>query len=512
MRFSRPQSSLYAIPLALFVLTQAVWGGTLEGLNLKLKGKGWYQFGRIMHSSDTLVSQYNYNDNFIHSPGAQFTIIADMGEHWDGAMGLGGYQSQDPQGGIFNSTQRKSELGFNVFITEAKFAYSLGDKQAPVLQGTFGLFPFVYNPDTKNLGGYLLRGPVYPGILMSEFESKQFDSSIANTLGFNLKSVWGGFKQDIILKSETDLPPLFDFSLAYLAQFEIKNFFTVGMGVNFHRLLPMKSELTNMTDVGFKKDNRSVLSVHHPYQQKYIYVPTDTVAFNANGTLKANFAGRDSLNGTFTKLDDTTYIWASRDTTVFSHQGTKIMGRFSFDPKFIFGSGPFGLNDWKVYGEAAIIGTKNYPGVYENIMERIPVMVGFNVPTFGFLDDCALEVEWYRAKFRDDYYKLVKETSPIPVSNHTQEYDRKADALGRLESDTTIAFADVDVEHMTKDDLKWSLYISKTVQKYAKLSFQIANDHYRPWENSPSGATTRYESAFTELGDYYATMKIGFTF
>lgn len=490
-----------------------------EGLQLNLSGKGWVEFGRVMHSSDTLVSRYNYNDNFIERPGAQFTILAQMGDHWDGAMGLGGYQSQDPQGGIYNSTQRKSETGFNVYITQAKFAYTLGEtlgeKEAPPLKVTFGLFPFVYNPNVRNLGEYLLRGPVYPGIVMSNFESRQIDPSIANTLGINIKSTLHGFTQDLILKSETDLPPLFDFSLAYLAQYEVKGLFTIGFGVNFSRLLPMKPELTNLTDPGFKKDNRSVLSAHSPYQQKYIYVLSDTVAFNADGTLKPNAAHHDSTNGTFTKLDDTTAIWSSRDTTTFTHKGTKVMGRFSFDPKFLFygaGHGPFGANDLKIYGEAAIIGTRNYPGVYTDIMQRIPVMMGFNIPTFGLLDDCALEVEWYGAKFRDDYFKLVKETSPIPVSNHTQEYDRKPDAQGRLESDSTIAFADVDVEHMTKDDWKWSLYMSKTVQKYVKVSFQVANDHYRPWENSASGNTTRYESAFTELRDYYAMMKIGFTF
>jgi hypothetical protein len=277
----------------------------------------------------------------------------------------------------------------------------------------------------------------------------------------------------------------------------------------------MKPELTNLTDPAFMKDNRSVLSVRHPYQQKYIYVPTDTLQFNTDGTQKPDASGHSAADGTLTKLDDTTFIWSSRDTTLFSHRGIKLMGRFSFDPKYLLyqgGHGPFGANDWKIYGEAAVIGTRNYPGVYENISERIPVMVGFNIPTFGFLDDCALEVEWYGAKFRDDYYKLVKETSPIPVSNHALEYDRKADSLGRLESDTTIAFADVDVEHMTKDDWKWSLYMSKTIEKYVKVSFQLANDHYRPWEGTPSGATSRYESAFTELRDYYAMMKIGFTF
>ena len=483
-----------------------------DASRLRLSGKGWYQFGRVMHSSDTLVSTYDYNDNFVHSPGAQFTILADIGAHWDGAMGLGGYSTQDPQGGIYNSQQRKNEVGFQVYVTQAKFAYTLGDKEAPLLQSTFGLFPFIYNPDVRNLGEYLLRGPVYPGIVFSEFESKRIDPTIANTLGLNLKSVLGGFKQDLILKSETDLPPLFDFSLAYLAEYSVKGLFSIGAGVNFHRLLPMKSDLTNLTDAGFRKDNRSPLSAKTPYQQKYIYVPADTVAFNADGTLKPNAAGRDSSNGTFTKLDDTTYIWSSRDTTVLTHRGTKVMGRFSFDPKGLFGAGPFGPNDLKIYGEAALIGVRNYPGVYTKRSERIPFMVGFNIPTFGLLDDCALEVEHYGARFRDDYYKITKETSPIPVSNHNQEYDRKADALGRLESDTTIAFADADVENMTKDDLKWSLYMSKTLRKYVRISVQAANDHYRPWEDSPSGATTRYESAFTTMKDWYLMTKIGFTF
>jgi hypothetical protein len=501
-----------AAAIALGASSQAAWGIDADNLRLKLSGKGWYQFGKVMHSSDTLVGQYDYNGNFIHRPGAQFTILADLGEHWDGAMGLGGFETQDPQGGIYNSTQRKSETGFKVYVTQANFAYTLGAKDAPLLKGTFGLFPFVYNPDVKNLGEYLLRGPVYPGIIMSGFESNQIDPTISNTLGLNLKSTLGGFTQDVVFKSETDLPPQFDFSLAYLAQYEKKGAFSVGFGVNFYRLLPMKPALTNLTDPAFMKDNRSALSVHHPYEQKYIYVPTDTVAFNADGTLRANARGHDSTNGTFTKVDDTTAIWSSRDTTLLSHRGTKLMGRFSFDPKFLFGRGPFGPNDLRIYGEAAVIGTRNYPGVYENISERIPVMFGFNIPTFGLLDDCALEVEWYGAKFRDDYYKLVKETSPIPVSNHSQEYDRKADAQGRLESDTTIAFSDVDVEHTTKDDLKWSLYMSKTLQNVVKISLQIANDHYRPWEDSPSGATTRYESAFTDPADYYAMMRIGFTF
>lgn len=483
-----------------------------DALKLKLSGKGWYEFGRVMSSSDTLVSKYNYNDNFIHSPGAQFTILAEIGERWDGAMGMGGYETQAPQGSVANSVQRKSETGFKVYVTQANFSHTLGDKSAPLLKTTFGLFPFLYNPDIKNFGEYLMRGPVYPGVIFSEFESKRIDPTVANTLGFNFKSVLGGFTQDLVFKSETDLVPLFDFSLAYVAQFAVKDVFSFGLGVNFHRLLAIKPGLTDLTDESFQKDNRNPVTVKHPFYQRYIYVPMDTVSFAPDGTLLPNAAGRDSVNGTFARLDDTTYIWSSRDTTRLTHRGTKVMARFSFDPKGVFGRGPFGANDLKIYGEAALIGVKDYPGVYEKRMERIPVMMGFNIPTFGLLDDCAFEMEWYGSRIRDDYYKIEKETSPIPRSNHSQEYDRQADALGRLTTDTTKMFADVDVHNMTTDDVKWSLYLSKTFMRNAKVSFQVANDHFRPWEDNPLGATDRYESAFTRISDYYTMMKIGFTF
>jgi hypothetical protein len=75
-----------------------------------------------------------------------------------------------------------------------------------------------------------------------------------------------------------------------------------------------------------------------------------------------------------------------------------------------------------------------------------------------------------------------------------------------------VAFSDFDVENMHEDDWKWSLYLAKTLSGRVRLSMQAASDHYRPWEDAPSGAATRYESAFTTLKDWYLMSKIGFTF
>ncbi len=514
----------FYISLLTLLVTFAISNGE-DNLKLKLSGKGWYQAGYIGSSSDTVGnSKYYYDNNYINSPGAQFTILSDIGESWDGAMGFGGYEIQSPQGRPSNAQSRPvfNEVGFRYYVTQAKLAYHYGEKASPLFLGSLGLFPYIYNPDSKSFGGYLTRGPVYPGLLYSEFEAKDFDPSIANTLGFNLRSNIGGFSFDLIFKSETDILPVFDFSLISVAQYKYKNIFSIGIGVNFFRLIAMKPELTDLTDPSFK-ETQTTDQVKSPYNRNFVYVPIDTVKHNANGsyTTKNNQA-RDSLTGVITAMPtsttDSLYLWASNDTTRLSHRGIKLMARSSISFKELFGFDKMGENDLKLYSEIAVIGWKNYPGVYEKRSERIPIMVGFGIPTFKILDECNFEVEWYGAKFRNDGYKLEKRGSPIPVSNSNQEYNRSADSTGGLIVEEvpipSLKFADYNVENMVNDNWKWSFYMSKTLQQYIKLSFQIANDHYRPWASDSPNAfdSKRYESAFTKLTDYYTMFKIGFTF
>lgn len=510
-------------PVATLLSAFAAYGA-MDDLKLTLSAKGWYQAGYIARSSDTLAGSYYYDDNYINSPGAQFTILADIGEHWEGAMGFGGNEIQSPQGRPSNAQSRPifNEVGFRYYVTQAKLAYHYGDKASPAFLGSLGLFPYIYNPDMKSFGGYLTRGPVYPGLLYSEFEAKDADPTVANTLGLNLRTNLGGFTYDLILKSETDVLPVFDFSLISVAQYSYKKTFSIGFGVNFFRLIAMKPELTDLTDPSFK-ETLTTDQIKSPSYRKFVYVPIDTVKLNANGsyTTKANQV-RDTASGTIvptgTSGTDSIYLWASDDTTRLTHRGIKLMARGSISFKELFGIESLGENDLKLYSEVAVIGWKNYAGVYEKRGERIPVMVGFGIPTFGLLDECNAEVEWYGAKFRNDGYKLEKRGSPIPVSNSNQEYYRGADASGTLLVEDSpragLKFSDYDVENMVQDDWKWSLYMSKSFQKYVKLSFQVANDHYHPWASDSPNAfdSKRYESAFTRLTDYYTMFKIGVTF
>ncbi|MDZ7262100.1 MAG: hypothetical protein ONB05_08355 [candidate division KSB1 bacterium] len=66
----------------------------------------------------------------------------------------------------------------------------------------------------------------------------------------------------------------------------------------------------------------------------------------------------------------------------YTFGGTKVMARIAFDPKPLLPWNFFGRRDVRIYGEMAVLGIKNYPRYYEKITERMPVMLGFNIPAF----------------------------------------------------------------------------------------------------------------------------------
>jgi hypothetical protein len=461
-----------------------------EEAKLYLKGSGWYQFGRIMHSTDTLNPVFNYDGNWEQNSGAQFTVIADIDEHMQGAMGLGGMQFHSAQGTPYNAANNALfTFGFAPYITEARMTYFFGEREHSPFTINFGLFPYQYNKDVKNLGAYLFRGPVYPGVLISEFESKSLDTTIGNILGLQVRNNIGeNFTHDLIFRSETEYPPVFDVSIAYVANLKLGKMFELGAGVNFNRAIPMVAAATNLTDTGaFKISNTGP----GRYDNNYAYLQPHVIGKKSDG------------------ITDSIYY----DTTLLSHQGIKVMGRFSFDPKPIFSDGDDGIlgpNDLKLYGEAAVIGIKSYKGVFPDIKQRIPVMAGFVIPTFRLLDELSLEVEYYAAPFRDDLRRLIAEADPTPQGNGN--YSRQPDSAGNYHG---VKFEDpYDVTKMRKDNLKWSVHGSRTFANCFRLSFQAANDHFKPNTqlNSDPALVTQMESAFTTLKDWYLMMNMGFFF
>lgn len=430
-----------------------------QAVPLEVNGKGWFESGRVMRSSDTL--QYDLNGSWLQSSGAQFTTVADLGEGWEGAFGFGAYQvnhSLASAQGLKNQPKFLAVTMYKSYITQASLSYTRDDL---ALSGdrfglTFGNFSHHYNRDARNFGSYLLRGPVYPGILQSGYGDFGTDTSRANVLGVRARYAHHGFTHDLLFMNEKDLPPTFDWSLGYIGSYRFLGAFEVGVGVNFYRLLPSNPDLMQPGKL--------------PGGQ---YEPS---------------------------LYDTTGTGAGGDTLFYTHQGVKLMGMFSVDLKKWLGTGRMSEQDLRLYGEAAVLGVKDYGTYYDDIARRMPVMMGFNVPTFGVLDLLSVEVEWYGTPYKND---LANIGNPGSIVAEWTTLDRP------IPSPAPIAYAD-----SSRDDWKWSVTAEKTLRRHIQLTAQVANDHFRPRPIATglitSGGGT--SAAFTTSRDWYFTFRVGYFF
>ncbi|MDD5675609.1 MAG: hypothetical protein PHC61_15675 [Chitinivibrionales bacterium] len=415
-----------------------------------LQGAGWIQFGRIMHSTDT--SNADSRNNWMESGGALFSVTADISERLKGNAGLGIMMSY-PAMGTLASAKQMSKL-LIPFVTQANLVYSLGNLENPWLKISAGIFPFKADPYVQDLGEYLTRGLVYPGFLFSGFEcsgASIYGIGIHNSLGNNV------FNQDLVLSSETEIKPYFDYSLIYSGSCRLFNSLEIGAGVNFYHLLSINEKLTTPGS----------------------YITQESAT--PNSPYSGNYISVDTANG-------------KADTTHYTFRGIRPMARLAFDPKTLFNSSAFGEKDLILYCEGAVEGVQNYGSVYNDIMRRIPIMAGFNIPTFKILNVLSLEVEWYGSRYRNDFQKVDNNISPIPcqISKYNPPYDS-----------TIINF------DPSTDDAKWALYASKTIKKNVVLSAQVANDHVRL---GGTGWIPSYSEALTTMKDRYWMAKMAFFF
>lgn len=448
-----------------------------NGFDIRFHGAGWMQAGTVGSTSDTLTSKNDYAGNYLENAGALFNMEFGFSENMEGVLGIGAIKAHNPLGSRNVGNLEGVQLGNFAFVNMARTTWNMGGlgTRSP-LQVTTGLFAYKYDDNIRNLGLYLIRGAVYPQILQSGFETKEMVGS-ANMLGAHLRNCIGeGFTQDLLLVSETELKPKYDFSLIYVGTLKLGDMFEIGGGANFYHLIPVRSKATTPTEADFDPDQFQREGPPNELDRIYAIDKDTTVLAPADRPTP----------------DDSLRI--AREW--YSHRGVKVMGRFAFDPKGLFGGiDGMGPNEMKIYGEAAIIGVKSYERIYRNITERIPVMVGFNVPTFRWLDDFAVEVEWFDSPYMPDYAKVMEFSSAIPRSPY----------WNRSPSDTAAKPYDV-----TRDNLKWSVYASKVLSSHVKLSLQMASDHFRIGAQQPWFPT--YDETFATWTDWYLMGKLAFFF
>ena len=330
-------------------------------------------------------------------------------------------------------------------IKHAEGIYSFGNPEQPFLQIEGGLFPYKYNPDARNLGEYLFRSFPYPQYIATVFDRAYVDMAglrIGNRIGT-------GFRQDLFLTTEIHDFPLMDYSLSYIAGYNLEKAVDVSAGICFDRLFPVDNMLTTPEN----------------YQNEY-----------------------------FTPSGDSGY---------YSFSGTKAMARVSFDPKIFLPEGIFSSEDLKIYSEIAVLGFKNYPPVdtgrstpyYTKLSERMPIMVGFNFPVCGpgltkllgfkLLDLLNGEIEYFPNRFPNSFVQTYNELSPVPVSD------------------------DPANKH---DKLRWSVYMKRECGKNFSVVVQIAHDHLIPESFTLTQGNSDRTDVLLRHGDWWWVAKTQVTF
>jgi hypothetical protein len=267
--------------------------------------------------------------------------------------------------------------------------------------GEAGLMEYNFNPEIKNLGNYLYRSASYPLFLRTKL-----DYPYANLMGIRgeVGLMENQVKLGTLINTITHQAPFYDISIALFASYATSDkMFDAGFGICFDRAISVNDTLT------------------------------------------------DAIN-----------LKSQMSDSTLSLRSTKIDFRACFDIKKMFGDNDFfGPNDAKLYAEAGIIGLKD-PKYFLNdslttpsLMNRLPIMVGLNIPTFKILDLFSIEVEYCKYPYSFDWWGNYGSPSPVPAQTFDSTWQ---------------------TNYREKDNLKWSIYLKKSISKFDIIGF-IANDH-----------------------------------
>ncbi|MDB5048281.1 MAG: hypothetical protein JWO30_1352 [Fibrobacteres bacterium] len=403
-----------------------------------------------------------WTNDWIDHFGAFITKEAVINDRLFLSGGLGGvfqYRKPEKVDPGFYGSQRK---GFFIGPTKAVAEYHFGDPQNPYLTVGSGMFMYKYNPDANDLGEYLYRSGAYPGYTMTG-GYVLVNSAAANVQGLKTSLNLGNFKADMLLTTETNLAPLYDWSLGAIVSYRIADgLLDLGAGVNFKRLIPVNPSRTSkhtLENGYFTKDGQDYTTNTNFYgHQVEFYNNKHTAADSAKA------AALQVLQDTVAAVTALDRVDNKPDINYYSSAGILAMGRASLDLKKVLGSEIFGPQDLKLYSEIAILGIKDYPIFYTKMTDRMPIMVGFNLPCFKLLDLFSVQVEHLSTPWLNNTSQIANDANPLPA------FPLASDSIASKTEWNDLA---------TKDDYKWSVLIQKKFGNYITLSAQAANDHMR---------------------------------
>jgi hypothetical protein len=355
---------------------------------------------------------------------------ARLGEHAKAFMGVGG--------GYFFVFPRN--LGSNPYSMSKRSAFALSDAHGefgflPGNEGEYGLllkagiFPFKYNPDAKDLGEYMYRTWTYPTIITTG-GLNLVGSAGAQLSGLSIGTRRGGFSNDLLLTVQTDRPPVLGLSLADIASYKI-GILEFGAGFmldNFYNPDPLQATPESPVNSWYTLSDGSKMSARE-------YADLSSQSLLPAGVTVA-------------------------DTGYYTMIGQKAMLRAAVDLGKAIGIDALGPQDLRLYGEAIVMGLKEYPTYYEKIGDRVAWMAGLNLPAFRLLDLLSIEVEHCANPFANSARGPLGEGMAAPHVEMPPSGFPNPKAIDG-------------------DDWKWALYARKDVMPGFAVHFQAANDHMK---------------------------------
>ncbi len=436
--------------------------------------------GQIVQGSK--VMGIDPDDYYISQIGVSLTQEVVVNRRLNVKVGAGGVFYNSYPAAIFSNGAGYG-VKFGPGITQAQAQYKFGDPDHSWGALRVGYFAYKYNPDAKNLGEYLFRAGAYPTFAVTGGWSIM-DNAQAKVQGleFSVTQLDGALKHSFLLYNERDFRPPGDFTPAYVGEYT-KGAFQLGAGVSLYHYLSINDKLTSP-----KGRNNSVYTFINPSPITAIDpISGDTLRYAAGQKI---VAGYGDIEGILAPAVDPTWdadsLIAHYNPSVdyFSFKAIKLMGRASFSIQKVMPIAMLNPEDLKVYGEVDLLGVKNYPGVYDDLSERMPIMLGVNLPTFRLLNAFSFEVEYFRNGNPDDMGSQQAKLNPAYAYNKVPD-NLPQDNGGGLGSVATPGQQDFysvllkDKNDNHRDDWKWTLYAVKQVTTGISIRGQVANDHFR---------------------------------
>ncbi len=340
-----------------------------------------------------------------------------------------------------DASQYGNPLNWYAYLTEAEYKHRFGDVKSPWLVFEAGYFPFKYNPDARDLGEYLFRTGTYP-----QYINTVFDQAFARLPGFHaaLHPTSNLTIDGLFYSNMEEWYATGDWNLAAIATYTPARGIVLGMGGSLNSIISADSNQTTPRDAS------------------------------------------DAYHITYNEAT------GKSDTSFYTFKGAKVMAMASIDLKEFFGTMGYmgyGKEDLKIFGEAAILGLKNYPSTldtpvvsYNNILQRIPVMAGINLPTFKLLDVLSCQAEWFGSPYPNDIGGIVNSELPLPLSYN------------------------LTLNNFPDDHWKWAMYATKKFFKYYTLTAQVADDHLR-YTALPTDVNIDFNEVFHNLHEWYYILK-----